>query len=1845
MKTIVFNYRVIKILIFIVILTALYSCENNHSSMQQEATSSRVLPKAYVIGVTEGNISSTSTITINFSIDIELLVDGGDIIDEDIFSFTPAIKGKVYWNGNSSLIFQPDMPLKNGKSYEGVVDLSKLFKMRKGQDKSFKFSLNVVPMQISIKKGELQPYPGNDSKLSFLDGKIISSDVIDNDKLANIISANQDGKELEIIFPDSDKAEVKNFRVENIERKNEESVVVLSWTGKAIGSSDGGSIEINIPQKNTFELSNVKVINSPTQYLEISFSDPIDDEANLDGIVYLTENQNVKYTIESNKILLYTNTTQTGDAVLAIKKELKNSKGTKLENDYLKKIHFGQLKPAVKFIDDGVIMPGSDNWLLHFEAVNLSKVDIIIRKIYSDNVKQFLQVNSIDGDYQLDRVSKIVHKELLDLNLLKSENDGGWNNYAIDLSTMINNDNKGIYRVQIRFKKEYSLYNCDDIENTDEDDNRYGYSNYYESEYYYPSGYRWNERDNPCSVSYYNYSQFIEKNVLASNIGLIVKGNKNNEYTVFATDLRTANIIEGIDIAVYDYQQQLVIKQKTNSSGIAIFKLEEEPWLFVGNRDNEFAYVKIKGGNSLSYSRFDTKGVRPNNGINAFIYGDRGVWRPGDTLFLTMIAMSVDGKLPENHPATIKLYNPKSKLIVEKTIPTSVNGFYTFAINTSPDDLTGVWRANFSLGGSTFSKRIRIENLKPNRLKIALSFNDSLLLPGKNKASISVKWLHGGIASGLKAEINATLRTVVTTFDSFKGYIFNDIGRYFAPDEVTVLDKKLNNKGVLNFDVELPAAKRAPGKLKVTFLTRVFEKGGDFSILQDNMIYSPFEAYIGVKLPENDKGSSYLEVDKKHRFNVATVDPQGNPISINNLQVEIYKIDWSWWYANSGGNSSNYIQSDYSNRVYSKTINSKNGLASFDFEIAYPMWGNYYVKVYDPKSGHSCGTKFYMDWPSWYSREDRNAPGDASLLSLTTHKKKYNVGDTVLISLPTPANSNMLISLESNDRIIKTWWQKTSAQESVIKFVADNTMAPNIYATITVIQPFGVNVNDLPVRMYGVVPIMVEDPTTVLNPVLNVPDEIRPNSKYTIKVSEQNNKKMTYTIAIVDDGLLDLTKFSTPDPHKKFYAKQALALRTYDMFEYVMTAFKGNITRTFAVGGSDSEDDNQPEKKKANRFKPVVTFLGPFTIEADATAEHEVLMTNYVGSVRIMLVAGNDGAYGYKQKTIPVRQPLMVLATMPRVLAPGEKIVLPISVFVMDSIIKNVSVKLITNDKFSMKISKKQISFNQPGEQIIYFDVNVSSLDGIGEVKVEVNSGNESAYYEVEIQVRNPNPRIYHVNNFKVNKGDKFSYEPEFEGVTGTYELTFSVSSMPQINLEKRLKYLISYPYHCIEQTTSSAFPQLFLNEMTQLSDKQKQKVESHVSTAIVRISKMQLTGGGFSYWPGRWSPSNWGTSYAGHFLIVAKQKGYNISHSLLNNWKGYQKNVSSSWNPSYSPNGMIRNDLTQAYRLFTLALAGSPNLGAMNRMREMDGLHIQAKYSLASAYAIIGQKTVAQKLINNATYKVPVRSYWGWSYGSETRDKAMIVETLYLLDDAEAIPLVMDVATDLRSQMWMSTQTTAFSLNAISLFTQKNKSDDAYSFKYKWNNDWSDEIIPVKPIFEQNLSVDKDEKLKIENTSNSDVFVTVTTSGIPVLGKVIEEQKNLKLTVTYKDMDGNILDITNLTHGIDFYAEIRVVNSGKYGSVENLALSQIFPSGWEIINTRMFDIGAELKSDEADYIDYRDDRVNFFFGLRRGAGKKFIVLLNAAYRGKYFLPATKCADMYNDNVKAVVGGGWVNIK
>ena len=251
--------------------------------------------------------------------------------------------------------------------------------------------------------------------------------------------------------------------------------------------------------------------------------------------------------------------------------------------------------------------------------------------------------------------------------------------------------------------------------------------------------------------------------------------------------------------------------------------------------------------------------------------------------------------------------------------------------------------------------------------------------------------------------------------------------------------------------------------------------------------------------------------------------------------------------------------------------------------------------------------------------------------------------------------------------------------------------------------PLSQTLNDRPIRMYGVLPIDVEDPETVLQPNIAMADELKPEQEFTVEVSEANNEPMAYTLAIVDEGLLGLTNFKTPDPHGSLYAREALGVKTWDLYDYVLGAYGGELNRVLSIGGD--EDLNAPsERKNANRFQPVVLHAGPFYLKK-GKAKHTFRMPNYVGQVRVMLVAANeDAAYGNAQKIVPVKKPLMAIATLPRVLGPGETLRLPVSIFAMDKKVQNVDV-LLNESTGLVNITggkTKQLRFANPGEDLAY---------------------------------------------------------------------------------------------------------------------------------------------------------------------------------------------------------------------------------------------------------------------------------------------------------------------------------------------------------------------------------------------------------------------------------------------------------------------------------------------------------------------------------------------------------------
>jgi len=504
-------------------------------------------------------------------------------------------------------------------------------------------------------------------------------------------------------------------------------------------------------------------------------------------------------------------------------------------------------------------------------------------------------------------------------------------------------------------------------------------------------------------------------------------------------------------------------------------------------------------------------------------------------------------------------------------------------------------------------------------------------------------------------------------------------------------------------------------------------------------------------------------------------------------------------------------------------------------------------------------------------------------------------------------------------------------------------------------------------------------------------------------------------------------------------------------------------------------------------------------------------------------MAGNGkGAYGSAQKTVPVKQPLMVLASMPRTLVPGEMLKLPVTVFALENNVKKVKLTVSTNDMFTVSGARQEIDFQHTGQKIAYVEVKTASREGIGKARITVSSGKEKAFYDISIRIRNPNSRVYKTESWSLDAGKVVKIKPKFVANASAEQLTFSVSKIPVINLQQRLQYLLQYPYGCLEQVVSKAFVQLYLNRLTTLSGKQQAETEKLINSAITRLSGWQAYNGGFSYWPGSSIISDWGTSYAGNFLVLAKETGYYVPSDVLNAWILYQQKAANDWNEKPDQQGRIPGDLNQAYRLYTLALAGKPVMSAMNRMREMANLSDEAVLRLAAAYALLNEKTAARELVRNASWNVPAESrYWRGNFGSQVRDEAMALETYLLLGNkTTAFKIFKEVARALGSNQWMSTQTTAYALYSVALFNGKDQNRQPFTFAWTYGKNKTTQHSE-KPVFVQKLKPLAGKPLTVKNRSGQTLFVNVETSGIPLPGKTFNIQQNLQLKVTYYDMAG----------------------------------------------------------------------------------------------------------------------------
>lgn len=1837
-------------------------------------TQKDIIPSAeyapYINAYTGGVISQNSTIRIELTHE-QPMVDLNNELKENPFSFSPSLKGKAYWVSNNTIEFVPEEgTLKPGSLYECTFQLGKFVEVDK-KLKEFNFSFRVQERNFTL---SIEPLPITDAQPDEINikGEICFSDIVKKEEVEKILTV-KDGnnKSYPVEIIPTDNLTRYQFCINQVPRDTEDYQLTITANGSPARIDQTQSEEVLIPAKDSFRFLSATRIDEPENGIEVVFSAPLSDTQDLKGLIEIPELSSSVFQIKENRVFIYFEANQLSKLTLNIHEGVKSSQGKTLGTSHSISFSEINLKPQVEMLTTAAILPDSKSLIIPFRAVNLYAVDLSVIRIFENNVLMFMQTNSLASANELRRSGRLVYKKTLWLGKDTSKDIHNWENYSIDLAGLIRQEPGAIYRVILSFRQEYSAYPCGGVDNQEikfADNNtpdglmKVSGSALSEADeavwdtpeayYYYNGGtmdwsvYRWKERDNPCHPSYYmNSDRAAACNVFASNLGMIVKRNSLNKLWIAVSNILDTNPVGKAQVTVYNFQLQPIGKGETNGEGFVEISSKGTPFIVVAEAEKQKAYVRVVDGEEQSVSRFDVGGKEIQKGLKGFIYGERGVWRPGDTLHISFILEDREKRIPDKHPVALEIYNPKGQFYTKMISTQGMNGFYTFDVPTQAGDPTGLWNAYIKVGGTTFHKGLRIETIKPNRLKINLTLPKILQSTDKNvTVPLASAWLTGATASKLKAKVEMSLSKVNTQFKNYGQYIFNDPATDFTTIKTDVFDGILNAEGKAGVTLKVPAATNAPGMLNATFTTRVFEPGGDASIYTQSIPFSPFVSYVGINL--NQPKGKYIETDKDHVFDVVTVNSQGQPVNRSNLEYKIYRISWSWWWENSDESFGTYINNSSITPVASGKLQTSGGKTTFKFRVDYPSWGRYLVYVKDKDSGHATGGTIYVDWPESRGRSNKTDPSGIKMLTFSLDKESYEIGETATAIIPAAAGGRALVSIENGSSVLhREWIEVTNEGDTKYTFEITPEMAPNVYLHISLLQPHAQTINDLPIRMYGITPVFVTNRQTVLQPQIQMPEVLRPETDFNVTVSEKSGKPMTYTLAIVDDGLLDLTNFKTPDPWNEFYSREALGIRTWDMYDNVLGASAGAYSSLFSVGGDATL---KPADAKANRFKPVVKFIGPFYLEKGRQQTHTLKLPMYVGSVRAMVVAGQDGAYGNAEKTAFVRTPLMLLSTLPRVLSIQEEITVPVNVFAMEKQVKNVTVSLqASGGGVQIEGSHQQsLTFNRPGDQLVFFTLKTGNKTGKATIKLTASGGGQQTKETIEIEVRNPNPIVTLRSSEWIETGQNKELSYQLGSLSANNQIKLEVSRIPSVDISRRFDFLYNYQHHCTEQLTSKALPLLFIAQFKTIDTREAEKIKANVQEAIRQIYARQLPNGGFVYWPGNAVADEWISSYTGMFLTLAQEKGYAVHANVLNKWKRFQRAAAQNWRMPQEANNwqQWQSELQQAFRLYTLALAGVPEYGAMNRMKEQPGLSIQAKWRLAAAYALTGKMKPAEELVYNAETTVIPYSSMNQIYGSSDRDEAMILETLLLMNrERDALQQAKVVSKNLSQENWFSTQSTAFALMAMGRLAEKLSG--SLDFTWTWNGKQQPAVKSAKAVFEKEISTSpKSGTVAVKNQGKGALSVDLITRTQLLNDTLPAISDNLRMDIRYASMDGKPMSVNDIRQGTDFTAIASISNTSGTTDYTNLALTHIIPSGWEVYNERMTVPEAEPQettdssgnvSGQYTYQDIRDDRVLTYFNLRRGETKIFTIRLQATYAGNFILPAVQCEAMYDVNVQA----------
>ncbi len=961
------------------------ACKEETSPLAHDGLTDQAA-RQYVTAYTQGMIHEGDPIEFRF---VETQDFDPDQIKKAI-TISPAFEYTIQLDSlKRGFKLLPSGKLKRGQSYELELQLSKLISAKRADKLVSRFK--VFQQFISVQREGLLIDETGKSYVQLL----VTTSIAENlSKIAALFSYPKNKVVVDNISPTEYTVQL-DFNPAN-------GTTHVDWSGESIGAIEKGTIEVWNYDQDKFDVINTYFDRTTNEY-KIYFTKILDPKQDGTGLVRLGK-EDAEYQIDNNVITVFIKSKANEDVDLHLHRGIKAKDGSTLPFDLQYEVEVAVVKPEVEWLANGTYIPASGKFKLPFRAKALRSVVVSIVGIRSENASRYAAWNNMSGMDQMEmiRFGNLIHKTTYRLDSLTSNNLEEWNEFGLDFTRTFQREKGTIYHIMLSFGPENTVLKCENAglydfvkQTIDESwfENRHRH-------YRYRRYYDYKERDNPCDISYYMSHSNIATNIHCTNVFPIIKKGER-EVHVSVKELLESRIAAGAKVDLISLQGLDIASSTVSANGICSFTdLRRQPHAIRISHDKEVSYFNVKAGYENPLTEFDISSNVRDVDNRVFVYTERAVWRPSDTIYLDLMLNRAKFHFEEGQPIVVRLKNPKNVLYKKYVRPVK-NGqsIYTFKMPTHLEAPTGYWTASIEVGPLRKSKTLRVETIKPNVVDLEYHFtgeSEGWIYNDQVNGDVEVNYLAGYAMRNGTVNASANIMPVYTPFGKFKDYVFHPLSRPKPVRDVQLWKVSTDQEGKSKFSFSNDF-KQYKGVSKIAIDTKIDLPGGGLNTETESKLVSPFTSYVGIQKSKGRGWRGSYRYGETPRIEVIRISQRGEELKEDTtVEIELYKYTNDWWYDRYRLTRNHRSHSSWRyEKVWAKTLDLKNGKGIYTHDTEANESGMYMLRVKDPTSGHVSEYRFHSVVTADYAVQS-----NPMFIDLQLEKEHYKANETVELKLP-----------------------------------------------------------------------------------------------------------------------------------------------------------------------------------------------------------------------------------------------------------------------------------------------------------------------------------------------------------------------------------------------------------------------------------------------------------------------------------------------------------------------------------------------------------------------------------------------------------------------------------------------------------------------------------------------------------------------------------------------------------------------------------------------------------------------------------------------------------------------------